>query len=148
MKNTKKISSLFFIFLLMLSFLTGCESQSEDKESIQEIMSQFQTSINAENLDSFIDCMHPDTITSILSAMDSAETLGYSKDEISADIFGRFSAEPSSVKFDVKNITFSDSNKKASADVTLTASDTEAVTSTINFIKDGDKWYINGENMI
>lgn len=151
MKTVKKLFSLILALLIsvsVFSFFTGCGERSEDDEAIKEIVAKLQKSINEENLDDFIDCFHPDTIEPILSAINSAEELGYTKDETSADIFSRFSQDTQSVKFEVGAISYSESDTKASADVTLTASDTESATAKIDFIKSGDKWYIDGTNMI
>lgn len=148
MKIAKKITALFLTFLLTIAVFSGCELPSDDDGEIKDIVSKLEKSINEENLEDFIQCFYPETIQPILSVIDSAETYGYSKADISADIFQRFSQDTASVNFQVKNIKYNDAKDEATADVTLNASDIEPVTSELGFIKSGENWLIDGTNIV
>ena len=122
MKTMKKVSALVLVLVMALSILAGCGGGNSDEDAIKNVVSQLQKSINDKNMDAMFNCFDPDSAEQLNTYLDTAESLGLSKEDLAEEMFSAFGADTKSITMKVEKVTID--GDTATASVTMTAGDT------------------------
>ena len=144
MKTMKKVSALVLVLVMALSILAGCGGGNSDEDAIKNVVSQLQKSINDKNMDAMFNCFDPDSAEQLNTYLDTAESLGLSKEDLAEEMFSAFGADTKSITMKVEKVTID--GDTATASVTMTAADTEPSTDDLPFMKVDGKWYLDGSS--
>lgn len=149
MKRVISVVLITVMFIFFVMPLTSCESEND---KISNLIARFETACNSLDVNTIIDCIHPDITNKIKTALGLVGVLtGQDNDEmlgaISAAIIGNGIVDAdnffASIKVKVKEINADSTNGEVKAYISYKIG-TEEITSDTKFVcsKYDDKWYI------